>query len=238
MEDKSMFQSNITQRIGSYYINLNNRNNKIQGDNIEKQPPQSQQSASQSRSVVYTLTSDYLKALEEFVSEGNVSENKTYKDLEQALNDYVNDFRSNVPNFESVQKRVEYYLEYNNTCIDYYKQMMNASDATDEDKEYCKRMINLHNRDKNNQLIDLNNYAKENGIKTESFEDVYNEFVANVPDRTTTESEKELAISYINRMLSCNDIPENLKIYWTFKKNTIQTELLGLKQSDNSDAST
>ena len=214
------------QNIGSYGIKLTNQKVQKQeagGVELPKLKPVAQ--TNNSANTADISTTNYLEQLENMSSKGNDTTNKSYKDLEQALNDYVKNFRAQTPNFDTIQERVDYYLEYNNTCIDYYNRMMNAPEATDEDKAYCQRMINLHNRDKNNQLVDLNNYAKENGIKTESFEDVYNEFIANVPDRTTTESEKELAISYINRMLSCDDIPDRLKTYWTDKKSDIESEL-------------
>lgn len=54
--------------------------------------------------------------------------------------------------------------------------------------------------------------------KGEKFEDVFAEFDKNVPDQTSTTEDKEKAISYIKRMLECEDITPELKNYWTNKK--------------------
>ena len=61
---------------------------------------------------------------------------------------------------------------------------------------------------------------------SEKFADVKAEFDKNVPDRTTTIEEKEKAISYIKRMLACNDITPELKAYWTNKKDIIPFRIL------------
>lgn len=53
---------------------------------------------------------------------------------------------------------------------------------------------------------------------SEKFMDVKAELDKNVPDRTSTIEEKELAISYIDRMLACDDISDDLKTYWQNKK--------------------
>lgn len=68
-----------------------------------------------------------------------------------------------------------------------------------------------------------------NSNKSEKFEDVFNEMSKNVPDRTSTISEKELAISYIDRLLACDDISDDLKIYWQNKKSVIQMEMQNIK---------
>lgn len=62
----------------------------------------------------------------------------------------------------------------------------------------------------------------------ESFRTVFAEFTANVPDRTTTIEEKELAIQYIDRLLACPDIPN--PEYWEAKKIEIQREIDAIKQ--------
>lgn len=64
----------------------------------------------------------------------------------------------------------------------------------------------------------------EGKASSEKFADVKAEFDKNVPDRTTTIEEKEKAISYIKRMLACNDITPELKAYWTNKKDIIELE--------------
>lgn len=63
----------------------------------------------------------------------------------------------------------------------------------------------------------------------ESFQAVFDEMSQNVPSQTRTVEEKEKAISYINRMLACKDIPDHLKTYWQDKKETIQAEIFAIK---------
>lgn len=78
----------------------------------------------------------------------------------------------------------------------------------------------------------LANYNKSMLTKTsprEKFDDVYREFSANVPDRTSTLDEKRLAISYINRFLNCEDIEPKVKNYWMNKKTIIQNEMILIK---------
>ncbi|MBR2525754.1 hypothetical protein IKE67_04750 [bacterium] len=84
------------------------------------------------------------------------------------------------------------------------------------------------------------NYSIQSG---ESFMAVFDEMSSNVPDRTTTIEEKELAISYIDRMLNCDDIPDDMKTYWTDKKNVIEMEIMSIQlmseeqnNVDNSDS--
>lgn len=64
----------------------------------------------------------------------------------------------------------------------------------------------------------------------ETFRAVFDEFMANVPDRTSTIEEKELAIQYIDRLLACPDIPN--PEYWEAKKVEIQKEIESIKQSN------
>ena len=63
----------------------------------------------------------------------------------------------------------------------------------------------------------------------EKFDDVYAEMRANVPDSTSTIEEKELALQYIDRLLNCGDITDELKKYWTNKKEIIQMEMTTIK---------
>ncbi len=67
---------------------------------------------------------------------------------------------------------------------------------------------------------------------SEKFEKVFAEFDKNVPDMTTTIPQKELAISYIDRMLACNDITDDLKIYWQNKKDVIKQEIQMIKNEE------
>ena len=78
---------------------------------------------------------------------------------------------------------------------------------------------------------------------SEKFMDVKAELDKNVPDRTSTIEEKELAISYIDRMLACDDISDDLKTYWQNKKDVIEQEIQNIKnekaiaKTDNSEKS-
>lgn len=69
--------------------------------------------------------------------------------------------------------------------------------------------------------------------KSEKFQEVFAEFDKNVPDSTSTIEEKELAIEYIDRMLACEDIPQDMKIYWQNKKDIIQQEIQRIKNEQN-----
>lgn len=60
----------------------------------------------------------------------------------------------------------------------------------------------------------------------EKFDDVFAEMKANLPDSTSTIEEKELALEYIDRLLNCSDITEELKEYWTNKQAIIRMELV------------
>ena len=68
--------------------------------------------------------------------------------------------------------------------------------------------------------------------KTEKFEEVFAEFRKNVPDSTSTISEKELALFYIDKMLACSDISDDLKVYWQNKKSIIQQEIQTIKNEN------
>lgn len=67
--------------------------------------------------------------------------------------------------------------------------------------------------------------------KSEKFDDVFQEMREKVPDSTSTIEEKELAISYINRMLACSDIPN--PEYWENKKAVIEMEIENIKNEKN-----
>ena len=60
---------------------------------------------------------------------------------------------------------------------------------------------------------------------------------ANVPDRTSTIEEKELAIEYIDRILK-SDADDDLKGYWTQKKTEIQGEIERIKAEQSGSADT
>lgn len=89
---------------------------------------------------------------------------------------------------------------------------------------------------------DIKKMTSENK-NSEKFMDVKAELDKNVPDRTSTIEEKELAISYIDRMLACDDISDDLKTYWQNKKDVIEQEIQNIKnekaiaKTDNSEKS-
>ena len=66
--------------------------------------------------------------------------------------------------------------------------------------------------------------------KVESFNNVFEEMRKEVPDRTSTIEEKEKALSYIERMLACDDIPNSE--YWENKKSIIEMEIIGIKNCE------
>ncbi len=78
---------------------------------------------------------------------------------------------------------------------------------------------------------DLDTITLSSG-KSEKFEEVFAEFDKNVPDSTSTITEKELAISYIDRMLACDDISDDMKIYWQNKKSVIKMEIQSIKNKE------
>ena len=157
----------------------------------------------------------------------------------ESINDVANEWKeftdlywNKTPEFNNTADRVEYYESYYNTYISFCDRALACSDLLDEDCAEWTRMkqnaisdLNYHNRD-------LNRYNKENNIKTESFNDVLKEFEANVPDSTTTANEKNLALSYIDRMLACDDITSENENYWSNKKDVIEMETQNIKNEE------
>ena len=128
----------------------------------------------------------------------------------------------------------EYGLTFYNTCISYLNRILACKDIPEEERTSFKQEINHWNAEKQSRLGEINWYQQNHNIKTESFEDVFEEFDKVVPDRTSTTEEKRLAISYIKRMLLCDDIPSNLKDYWSNKKEIIQMEIESIKNEEKS----
>ena len=131
----------------------------------------------------------------------------------------------NLPNTEA-------YIAYFEKYIEYMDRILACDNVPDKNRAEYERMRTYAQRDLNNNKADLNRSNAKNGSKTESFRDVINEMRTKVPDRTSTIAEKELALSYINRMLSCNDIPN--PEYWENIKNIIEMEIEGIKNSQKS----
>lgn len=92
------------------------------------------------------------------------------------------------------------------------------------------KMKDISNEDTSlNEIKDSEDNISYSVEDCEEFMSVFNEMQSNVPDCTTTIEEKELAISYIDRMLNCDDITDDLKAYWTDKKNVIEMEIVSIK---------
>ena len=155
----------------------------------------------------------------------NFGRNESINDVANEWRELTDKYWNKTPEFDNTADRVEYYRRYYNMYISFCDRALSCSDITEEELTEWTRMRNSALFDLNNHKRDLNRYNKENNLKTESFYDVFKESDANVPDSTTTVDEKNLAISYIERMLSCNDIPNNLRIYWQNKEATLKNEL-------------
>ena len=133
------------------------------------------------------------------------------------------------PEFSSREEREHYWITYYDNYINYCDRVLACDDLPEDMKAEWQRMKSNAMVDRNNHYRDLNNWKKENNMQTESFNDVYAEMCNNVPDRTTTIDEKRLALSYINRMLSCQNIPN--AEYWQNKKAVIEMEIQNIENS-------
>ena len=101
-----------------------------------------------------------------------------------------------------------------------------ACDVLPEDaRTYFEQEINHYNAEKQSRLGEINWYKQNQGTKTESFKNVLEEMRNCVPNRTSTVEEKELALGYIKRMLSCDDIPNGARSFWKNQMNTIKQEI-------------
>ncbi len=134
------------------------------------------------------------------------------------------------PNFDSREQREKYWINYYDTYIEYCDKVLACNDLPEDVKTEWSRMKNNAMIDRSNHYRDLNNWKNENGIKTESFNDVFAEMKKNIPNRTSTVDEKRLALAYIARMLSCDDIPN--PEYWANKANIIEMEIEAIKNQE------
>lgn len=144
--------------------------------------------------------------------------------------EFTNKFWNKTPKFDNVADRVEYYRSYYNMYISFCDRVLACSDISESDKAEWTRMKQNAIQDLNYHKRDLSRYNAENNNKTENFRDVINEMRRFVPDSTSTTAEKELAISYIDRMLACDDIPN--PEYWQNKKAEIEEELKGMRYNN------
>ena len=88
-------------------------------------------------------------------------------------------------------------------------------------KKFAEILPDKYEEIKSSFLSDAADNKKE--VK-ESFRQVRKEMSENVPDSTSTYEEKELAIKYIDRMLACDDIPNDAKAFWTNQRAVIKEE--------------
>ena len=161
------------------------------------------------------------------------STNKTqgWQDIAKEWKEYTDSiWNKPEPNFNSREEREQYWISYYDKYIEYCDKVLSCSDLPETEKSEWTRMKNNAFVDRNNHYRDLNNWKNDNGAKTESFNDVFAEMRNKVPDRTSTIGEKRLALSYIDRMLSCDDIPN--AEYWQNKKNVIEMEIQNIKNTE------
>jgi len=171
--------------------------------------------------------------IQNIINQQNVGNDTNFAALEAEFWNYSNSVWNRPVEFNNVPDRVEYWISYYNTCISYIDRLLNCQGITPEKQAQYQahRMSMLF--DLNYQKRDLNRYNSEHGQQTESFYNVFAEFENNVPDQTTTIREKQLALSYIDRMLSCSDITPELRTYWENKKVIIQNEIQNIINSQN-----
>lgn len=124
------------------------------------------------------------------------------------------------------RNQLTYQHEYVQVIHSFYQRMYNCSDLTPDMRSELDAWVQDNLMDFNYLCDKLQDLNKPQG---ERFDDVYNEMMQNVPDRTSTIEEKELAISYIDRMLACPDISPELKEYWENKKDVIEMEIQNIK---------
>lgn len=163
--------------------------------------------------------------IQNIINEQNIGQDTDFESLETEFWEFSNRVWNRPVEFNNVPDRVEYWLSYYNTCLSYIDRLLSCEGITDEKRAEYEQLKNNMLFDANNQKRDLNRYNSENGIATESFDDVYNEMMRNVPDQTTTISQKQLAISYIDRMLSCDDIGTMQRAFWEHQRIVIQNEI-------------
>lgn len=163
--------------------------------------------------------------IQNIINEQNIGQDTDFETLEAEFWEYSNTVWNRPVEFDNVPDRVEYWTSYYNTCISYIDRLLNCEGITDEKRNEYELMRSNMLFDLNNHKADLNRYNAENGKETESFWNVLAEMRENVPDQTTTIPQKLLALSYINRMLTCNDIGSMERVFWTHQKEIIQQEI-------------
>lgn len=163
-------------------------------------------------------------------NEDKVGSGEKVEDVLKEFTEFTNEFwNKQLDSSLLPQEYNEYYFAYYNTYISFCDRFLTCTDLTPEQKTEYENMRMYGMRDLNYHHRDLNRYNTEQGNNAEKFDDVFAQMQQNVPDSTTTTTEKELAISYIDRMLSCPDIPN--PEYWKNKKTVIGMEIQRIEQN-------
>ena len=172
-------------------------------------------------------------------NEQQAGKDSNYQDVVEEYNNFIQQhWCDNYPQERNEKLEFldseEYGLTFYNTCVSYLNRILACNDLPQEARNHFEQEISHWNAEKQSRLGEINWYKQNHNIKTESFKNVFEEMSKNVPDRTTTIEEKRLAISYIKRMLCCDDIPSDLKEYWSNKRDIIQMEIESIKNQEKS----
>ncbi len=167
-----------------------------------------------------------VKNLEQPVVIPNENNNETPKTGSEKFWDVRNEMSANLPDRTTT-------IEEKELAIEYIDRLLACEDIPEDAKEFWTKQREVIEQEiqgiKASQNTNNSSSASQAG---ESFMDVMNEMIANVPSQTTTIEEKELALEYIDRLLNCSDITDELKEYWTKKKAVIQQEIENIKNMD------
>ena len=121
------------------------------------------------------------------------------------------------PDNASYEAGTKYWLTYHETCISFYQRLLLCDNLTDELKTEYERSIQGH-------LDDINRIVKERDEKnsTNSENELTNQGLTNEIINILEEFDKaygegrsleqaKLGIEYMNKILACEDLPENLR---------------------------
>lgn len=180
-------------------------------------------------------------------NEQKIGTNEKWSNIEKDFSNFTDKYwvknvlnnNGNLNNLEFNDAQ-EYYNTVRRTMITFCDRILACPNLPNDKKEYYTNLKNEFKCDLNIYATDSNNYNKAHNRKTESFNNVFTEMKNNLPSSTSTINEKKLALSYIDRMLSCDDIPN--PEYWQNKKDIIEMEIATIKntettQKDNSTTS-
>lgn len=162
------------------------------------------------------------------------NKNEKWEDIAKEFSNFTDKYwvknvlnhKSNLDNLEFNDAQ-EYYNTVRRTMISFCDRILNSSNLPNDKKEYYTNLKNDFHCDLNSYAADTNNYNKMHNQKTERFDDVFTEMSNNIPSQTSTINEKQLALSYIERLLSCDDIPN--EGYWKNKSDVIKMEIAAIQ---------